>query len=168
MKGRGMSLRPVALVLGAAVREDGRASPALARRVARAVQLWQAGEVRAIIGCGGVGRFPPAEAAVIAGLCRQAGLPGEAVLEEARSVDTEQNVLLALPLLEALETREVVLVTDLYHLPRALLVARRAGLSARGAATPLRGARPLPQLRAALREIPALLCYLLRGAGRRR
>ncbi|WP_328805901.1 YdcF family protein [Salipiger abyssi] len=158
--------RSVALVLGAAVREGGFASPALARRAERAVQLWRAGEVGAIIGCGGVGRFPPAEAAAIVALCRAARVPDAVLLEEGRSLNTEQNIRFALPHLTALGAREVVLVSDLCHLPRALLVARRAGLRARGVAPPLKGSRLLPQLKAGLREIPAFLWYALRGAGR--
>ncbi|MBU2960536.1 YdcF family protein [Citreicella sp. C3M06] len=157
---------PVALVLGAAVWAGGVASPTLRRRALAGARLWQLGAVRAVIGCGGIGRHGPSEAAVIVELCREAGVPGEALLCEERSATTLENLLYARPLLETLGTREVIVVSDLYHLPRALMVARRAGLVARGHAVPLRGAHPAAQLKAALREIPALGWYALSGKGR--
>ena len=153
---------PVALVLGAAVWPGGEASPSLRRRALTATALWHAGRVRAIVGCGGVGEHPPSEAEVIRVLCLEAGVPGEAVFCEGQSRNTHENIMLALPVLARLGGRDVLVVSDGYHLPRALLVARRAGLRARGAAVPLRGARPGAQIRGALREIPAFLWYLLR------
>ncbi|WP_338054487.1 YdcF family protein [Salipiger pentaromativorans] len=158
--------RPVALVLGAAVWPGGEPSPTLRRRALKAAELWRQGAVRTVVGCGGLGRYPPTEAEVIAALCTGAGVPETAVFLEDRSVTTEENIRFALPVLAELGAREVVVVTDLYHLPRALLVARRAGLVACGTAPSLRGARLRSQLRAALRELPAYLWYLLRGAGR--
>ena len=65
----GPDMRPVALVLGAAVWPGGRPSPTLRRRALKAAALWHEGQVRAIIGCGGVGRHPPSEAEVIRALC---------------------------------------------------------------------------------------------------
>ena len=55
----------------------------------------------------------------------------------------------------------VIIVTDAPHLPRALMVARRLGLEARGSA-PRGGARIATQTRMALREIPACAAYLWR------
>ncbi len=149
-----------ALVLGAAVWEGGRASPTLRRRALRAVELWQAGEVSAIIGCGGEGAHPPSEAEVIRALCRERGVPEAALHAETASMSTEQNIRLALPILARLGTTEVVIVTDRFHLPRALLTARRLGLTARGAwpEAPLTPRR----VKAILREIPAFLWYALR------
>ncbi|APX23555.1 hypothetical protein GCM10011326_37210 [Salipiger profundus] len=162
----GPDMRPVALVLGAAVWPGGRPSPTLRRRALKAAALWHEGQVRAIIGCGGVGRHPPSEAEVIRALCLEAGVPAERLLCEPQSTTTEENIRFALPLLARLCSRRVVLVSDAYHLPRAWLVARRSGLAATGAAPPLAGAKASAQIRAALREVPAFVWYWLRGRGK--
>ncbi|KUF09788.1 YdcF family protein [Pseudoponticoccus marisrubri] len=158
--------RPVALVLGAAVWPGGVASPSLSRRALHAADLWHAGHIGAIIASGGEGRHGPAEAEVIAGLCHAAGVAPEALHLEPRATTTEENIRLSLPLLEALGHPPVVLVTERYHAPRALLVARRAGLSARADWPP---ATPLPSRRALslrLREAGAFAWYALAGKGR--
>lgn len=156
----------MAVVLGAAVWAGGVPSPTLRRRAERAVALWRAGEVGAILGCGGVGVHGPSEAAVICRLAREAGVPEAALFREERSTTTEENLRFARPLLEAMGAGDVVIVSEAYHLPRALLVARRLGLRARGAAPGVGGTRARAQARAVLREIPAFLWYWLRGAGR--
>lgn len=150
--------RPVALVLGAAVWADG-PSPTLARRAARAAALWHAGAVRHVIGCGGTGRHPPAEAVAIRDLLVAAGVPADRITCEAASTTTRENVGLSLPHLAALGAREVVIVTDLWHQPRARLVARRLGLRAGGVHPPLRGTRPAAQARMALRELAGLVWH---------
>ncbi|EAU45217.1 hypothetical protein R2601_10319 [Salipiger bermudensis HTCC2601] len=156
----------MAVVLGAAVWPGGEPSPTLRRRAKRAVALWQSGEVGAILGCGGEGAHAPSEAEVICRLAREAGVPEEALFREDRSTTTEENLRFALPVLEEMGAHDVVIVSEAYHLPRALLVARRLGLRARGAAPGLGGARMGAQARAMLREIPAFVWYWLRGAGR--
>lgn len=150
--------RPVALVLGAAVWAGG-PSPALCRRAARAAALWHEGAVRHLIGCGGIGRHPPSEAEAIRGLLVAAGVPDDRITCESASTTTRENVGLALPILAALGAREVVIVTDLWHQPRARLIARRLGLRAGGVHPSLRGTRPAAQARMALREAAGLVWH---------
>jgi len=152
--------RPIAIVLGAAVWEGGVPSPALMRRIEKATALYRAGRAAAIMGCGGVGKVPPAEADVIAGALQSLGVPPEAILREDRSRSTLENLRNAKALLPP--DTPAIIVTDPWHLPRARLAARRLGLNATGAATSLRGAHPLRVARAVLREIPALAWYALR------
>ena len=56
----------VIVVLGAAVREGGEASPALRRRVFHAIELARERPDSLLLFTGGVGIFPPAEAEVMA------------------------------------------------------------------------------------------------------
>ena len=156
----------VALVLGAAVRPDGTPSPAVARRVGHAVALWQSGQVGLLVLSGGVRTHPPTEAEVMARLCREAGVPDEALLLETRALTTEDNMRLAQPLLAGLGCRDVVIVTDRYHAARARLVAQRVGLQATASCPRLTGAPMWRVLRAWAREAVALGWYWLRGAGR--
>lgn len=160
---------PVALVLGARVRPDGTASPSLERRALMAAGLWHGGAVGVILASGGSAGGLPSEAKAIAGICKAQGVPESALLLEQHARTTEQNLRYALKLLRSRAGAEplpqVTLVTDLYHQPRARLVARRLGLRCRSSWPPLRGARALPFAKAALREIPAFLWYWISGKG---
>lgn len=149
-----------AIVLGAAVWPGGQPSPTLRRRAERAAALWQAGQVGGIVATGGVGRNPPSEAEAVRGVVTGLGVPAGAVLVEDRSTTTLENLRFAKALLPA--GAAVVVVSDGWHLPRALRMARRLGLNATGAATPLTGARLAPTLRNTLREAAALGWDLLR------
>lgn len=149
------------LILGAAVWRDG-PSPTLRRRTLHGAALFHAGIGSVVIPCGGLGRHPPAEAVAMRDLLLEAGVPAAAIHPEDRSTNTRENIRGTLPILSRLGQGRVVIVSDAYHLPRALLIARRAGLAATGSAPPSRGARLWPQLRGWLREIPAIAAHLLR------
>jgi len=152
----------LALILGAAVWPGGQPSPTLRRRVAHAVWLYKSGQVDAVLGCGGTGRYPPSEAAVIARLCREAGVPEGAIHREDRSTTTRENLAFALPILQALQPSKVVIVTDPYHAPRARLLARQLGIKATTRCPPLRQIGPRQWLRHLPREALALVATLLR------
>lgn len=151
----------IALVLGAAVWPGGEPSPTLRRRAEHAASLYHAGLVEGVIACGGLGRYPPSEAEIILDLCRAAGVPEDCLWREDRSTTTIENIRFALPILQNIGTRRVVIVTDRYHLLRAMLTARRFGLDAIAEAAP-RGDTPfLKRLRLVLREVPALIWYAI-------
>ncbi|MCB1394396.1 MAG: YdcF family protein [Rhodobacter sp.] len=152
----------LALILGAAVWPGGQPSPTLARRVVHAVGLYKAGRVDAILGCGGTGRYPPSEAAVIARLCREAGVPEGAIHLEDRSTTTRENLAFAKPILQTLQPAQVVIVTDPYHAPRARLLARQLDLRATLNCPPLRQIGPRQWLRHLPREALALVATLCR------
>lgn len=95
----------------------------------------------------------------------EAGVPDGAILLEARSTTTSENLNFVLPILDRLGTRSIVLVTDWYHLPRARLVARRLGLDVKGSSPGLHRTNVAQQTRSALREIPAYIAYYLRLRG---
>jgi uncharacterized SAM-binding protein YcdF (DUF218 family) len=147
------------VILGAAVWPDG-ASPTLRRRTRHGAALFHAGRGEVVIPCGGLGRFPPTEAEVMADILRAEGVPDAVIRPEAASTNTAQNIRNALVLLDS-ETR-VILVSDAYHLPRARLIARRAGLDVTTSAPPLKGARPWPQIKGWLREIPGIIAVYFR------
>jgi uncharacterized SAM-binding protein YcdF (DUF218 family) len=149
------------LVLGAAVWPGGRPSTTMARRTQEAARQWHAGAASAIIPCGGVGRHPPSEAEVMTRLLVEAGVPEEVIHPEDGSTSTATNIALARPILEELGISHVLIVSDAYHLPRARLLARRAGFGVRTASPPLCGARPATFARGVLREIPAYLAACL-------
>jgi uncharacterized SAM-binding protein YcdF (DUF218 family) len=126
-----------AVVLGAMVRPDGRPSPALARRVAHAVGLAQRGVVRSLLMSGGPMAHPTPEAWAMRDLAIATGIAPDRIAVEDRSRNTIDNARLSAQVAEENGWRRLVVVTDLYHLPRALYVFRRFGVAAAGS-----GARP--------------------------
>ena len=95
-------------------------------------------------------------------LLRDVGVPSDAIRQEDRSTSTLENIRFALPLLRQNDLRDVVIVTDATHGPRAALVARHYGLRPRVSAPSLRGGRKRTILRQALRELGAFPLYALR------
>ena len=86
------------------------------------------------------------------------GVPDTALTLEERSTTTGENIRFAAALI--LE-RDVLIVTDWYHAPRARLAARRAGLTAKTSAPPRQGGNPQQQIKSALREVFAYIVYFL-------
>jgi uncharacterized SAM-binding protein YcdF (DUF218 family) len=153
------------LVLGCALLPDGAPSPALRRRVAAGIAAYEAGRARLLLLAGG---GAPPEAAAMAALARAAGVPEEALLLEPRSRDTAENAAFAAALLRQRGLGRVLLVSDRFHLPRARLLCRRAGLAVVATAHPApRLARDWPMM---LREAAAWLLLgwrlVVRPAGR--
>jgi uncharacterized SAM-binding protein YcdF (DUF218 family) len=150
----------VAVVLGAALRTDGSPGPALLRRIDTAVALFRQGRTGHLLLSGGVRRHDRTEASEMRRRALAAGVPGDCLTVEDRSRDTLENALFCRPILIARGWTRVLLVTDGYHLPRALYTFRRFGVAARAAAAP-----PAPvaaTLAAGIREVCAFAVYLWR------
>ncbi|MBZ9676650.1 YdcF family protein [Mesorhizobium sp. ES1-1] len=101
-----------------------------ARPLARAVELFEARMVRALLLTGGYNeKLRAVEAHEMARLARQRGVPADAILVEDRAVNTEQNVAFAWDMLQSRFGRgaigSVMLLTIHYHMRRAYLAARR-------------------------------------------
>lgn len=112
------------------------------------------------MGCGGQGAHPPTEAALIARLCREAGIPEDRILEESRSTSTRENLINAKALLP--EAARAVIVTDPYHAPRARLIAWQIGLRAGTSSPGWDQIGPKQRRRHIPREALALAATLLR------
>ena len=119
----------VIVVLGAAVWPNG-PSPTLRRRALHAAALWEQDQEAWVIGTGGVGKHPPAEATVIRDILVERGVAPEKIMREAHSTTTLENVKFALPMIRLLDAGKVTIVTDGYHAKRALMVAQHFGLDA--------------------------------------
>lgn len=133
----------IAIILGAALGDDGRPRPALLRRVAHGVALHRQGVVPRLLMAGGQVRGPVPESWVMRDLALAAGLAAESVLVEDSSQDTVDNVRLSLSLLAGSGWTRLLVVSDVYHLPRALWTFRRYGMPAQGSACALPPSVPL-------------------------
>jgi uncharacterized SAM-binding protein YcdF (DUF218 family) len=119
----------VIVVLGAGLRRNNTPGPALTRRAARAVELWRAGYAPIIICTGGKpGNRTRSEADACAELVRAAGIPADAILLEDRSRSTEENALETYTLMQANNWQSAIVVSDSFHLFRALRLFRNEGL----------------------------------------
>jgi uncharacterized SAM-binding protein YcdF (DUF218 family) len=125
-----------AIVLGAAVRGD-QPSPVFEERIRHGIALYRQGHVRRLIFTGGKGEdMQHAESSVAREYALRHGVPADAILVEARSRTTAQNLAEAAPLLRANGLRSALIVSDPLHLKRALRMAADQGIAAQGAPTP--------------------------------
>lgn len=120
------------LVLGAAVRPDGRPSPALGRRIAAAARAAEVFPQAMLFCSGGVGRHGPSEASVMArDLVRLGVAPARLVLDE-ESLDTLQTAIAAARYMRADRLTRCLVCTESYHTPRAMALMRVLGARVRG------------------------------------
>lgn len=142
---------PVALVLGAGVKADGTPSDYLAARLGTAAELYGAGKVRVVLVSGDHGREEYDEVASMTAWLVDHGVPAEKVVADHAGFDTYDSCERATRIFGV---DEAIVVTQAFHLPRALFLCRQAGIRAVGveAATP--GGRPAVNR---TREVPASL-----------
>jgi len=118
----------VAVVLGGGLSPNGEPSASTTARARAAAHLAQKRPDLAIIASGSHGDGPaPAksEAAIIADLIAEAGIPRERLFLEERSRDTIGNAVeVAARYLSSIEPRPIYLVTSPFHQERALVVFR--------------------------------------------
>lgn len=122
------------IVLGAAVWPDGRPSPALERRLQHAADLFKTGTAQYLLLTGGLGRHPPSEACVMQQLAVAAGVPASQIIIEDQSHSTFDSALSCAHILQEKGWKEALLVTDGYHLPRALFTFRALNIAVAGSA----------------------------------
>jgi uncharacterized SAM-binding protein YcdF (DUF218 family) len=145
------------VVAGCAVWPGGAPSPALARRVRFAVDLYQAGVAPVIVMTGGVGRHPPAEAVVAARLAASWGVPHDALLIEDTSTNTRENASRTVGLVQG----RLLVVSDGYHVYRCVRAFERHHARVEGAG--VRGGPRLRRWKQTLREAAAVLRHGARG-----
>lgn len=123
------------VVLGAA-QYDGKPSPVLRARVDHAIQLWRRGMAPLLIVTGGRGTGDTTtEAAVERRYALAHGVPDSAILLEPESRSTSESLRNVSAML-APSRREVILVSDPFHMLRLSILARRFGLRPRTSPTP--------------------------------
>lgn len=132
----------VALVLGASVYTDGTPTPTLADRLAAGAALYRDGRVRRILVSGDRGQAPEYDQVdvMLRELVRM-GIPAADVFTDHGGYDTWDSMVRAR---KVYEVRSAIVVTQGWHMARALWLAKRAGLDAHGlVADPVaRGERP--------------------------
>jgi uncharacterized SAM-binding protein YcdF (DUF218 family) len=115
---------------GQRVDSDGQPSASLFERTLHAVALYKHGLAPHIICTGGVGDYPPAEAVAARSLALALGVPDRAIVVEDRSKNTWDNIANALAICKLHGWSSVVIVSEPYHMWRALRYCRDQGLTA--------------------------------------
>ncbi|HOT43945.1 MAG TPA: ElyC/SanA/YdcF family protein [Spirochaetota bacterium] len=117
------------LVLGAAVYGDGRVSDVLYDRMMKALELYRAGKVRKFLLSGDHSTFYYNEVRQMRDFMLRRGVPREALFLDHAGINTYSSMVRARKVFLA---DDCIVVTQRFHLPRALYIARKAGLRARG------------------------------------
>jgi vancomycin permeability regulator SanA len=120
---------PVALVLGARVYPNGTPSPFLAARLDLAHRLYSAGKVRVVLVSGDNMAKEYNEPDAMRTYLINAGMPAEAVVTDYAGFDTYDSCARALRIFGV---EQLIVVTQSYHLPRAVATCRALGVDATG------------------------------------
>lgn len=118
-----------AIVFGAGLTASGKPSPLLADRVHAAVQLYQAGVVKRLLLSGDGESAGHDEPGAMAKQARAEGVPATALVEDPAGVRTYDSCARAYKLFGV---RSAVVVSQSYHLPRAVYTCRALGIEANG------------------------------------
>jgi vancomycin permeability regulator SanA len=134
----GMLARPaaadVAIVFGNQVRRDGTPSPRLVARLAAAARLTSL--VRVWFVSGGIGREGHDETIVMREWLVAHGVPDSAIVRDSLGLDSGRTAANAAAWMRAHGARRAVIVTQYFHVARATLACRRAGIDVVGASAP--------------------------------
>jgi len=147
-------LRSVAIVFGAGIRSDGRPTRVLEDRVRTAVEMFHAGRVDRLLLSGATQRNGHHETDSMLDLAMQLGVPREQLWLDYEGTRTFETCLRAS---EIWSVRDAILVTQRFHLPRALLICDSLGIDAVGVTADRRVYSSLTMTFWQLREIPATL-----------
>ena len=117
------------LVLGAGIRADGSPSPMLQDRLNTGIELYQNGAAPKLLMSGDHGRKKYNEVQTMKDIALDQGVPSEDVFMDHAGFSTYDSLYRARDVFQA---RKVIIVTQKYHLYRALYIARSLGLDAWG------------------------------------
>ena len=123
------------LVLGCLVKDDGVPSDMLADRLKRGIELYEQGAAPKILMSGDHGRADYDEVNAMKRVAVDAGVPSSDVFMDHAGFSTYESVYRAK---EVFGTDKIIIVTQEYHLYRALFIAESLGVEAYGVNADLR------------------------------
>jgi len=144
----------VAIVFGAGLSKDGSASPVLRDRVETAANLYFAGKVEKLLMSGDNRFVDHNEPGAMLNYAISLGVPSEDIVLDYAGRRTYDTCYRAKHIFQI---DEAILVTQRYHLPRALVTCNGLGLKSTGVAADLRNYSDRSQTYWKIREIPATL-----------
>jgi SanA protein len=145
---------PVAIIFGAGLRRDGTPTPVLRDRVVTGVDLYFQGKVQKLLMSGDSSTVAHDEPGAMRDYAISLGVPSQDILVDSvgrRTYDTCYRAM------HKFEENEAILVTQEFHLPRALYICNKLGLPAIGVKADQHVYNLAPHFLWSLREIPATL-----------
>src|SRR3989338_7718288 len=122
---------PVAIVLGAKVKTDGQPSDILRDRLLTAIDLYRAGSVEKILVSGDDGQVEYDEVNAMRLYLLSADVDPDDIFLDHAGFDTYDSMIRAQ---KVFGVTKAIIVTQAYHLPRALYLADAFGIDAQGVA----------------------------------
>ncbi len=124
------------LVLGCGVRDDGTPSAMLSDRLSVGISLYESGASPKMLMSGDHGRVTYDEVNTMKQYAIDRGVPSEDVFMDHAGFSTYESIYRAKEIFEA---DKIIIVTQEYHLYRALFIAEKFGLEAYGVSADLQG-----------------------------
>jgi uncharacterized SAM-binding protein YcdF (DUF218 family) len=119
----------VILVLGCNVYGLNGPSDCIRARAGHAADLYKQGFAPHIIPSGGLTAQGPTEASVLTRVLEEQGVPAAAIVPEEQAHNTIQNILYSQAIMRAHGWTTAILVSEPFHVNRAALIARDAGMA---------------------------------------
>lgn len=148
---------PVAIVFGAGLRRDGSPTPVLRDRVETAVELYQLGKVQKILMSGDNRFLDYNEPGAMAAYAAELGVPQEDIALDYAGRRTYDTCYRAR---DIFNVQNALLITQSFHLPRAIYTCNALGVSAVGVSADRRVYHKNSLAFWTLREMPATLVAL--------
>ena len=149
---------PVGIVFGAGLRRDGGPTTVLYDRVAAAAQLFSEGKVDSLLMSGHETLEGYSEPNAMREVAVSLGVPAEAIVTDGLGTRTFTTCERAI---STFGIEQALLITQDYHLPRALAICDGLGIDAVGVSADLRPYSPRALQYWETREIPATLVALV-------
>lgn len=120
------------LVLGSLVFENGNPSGVVRQRLDTTVELYRAGKIKRILVSGDHGQEDYDEVNSMKNYLLKKDIPLEDIFLDHAGFDTYSSMVRAK---EVFEIDDVIIITQKFHLPRSVYIARKKGLKAYGIAS---------------------------------
>ncbi|CAL67153.1 SanA/YdcF family protein [Christiangramia forsetii] len=117
------------IILGASVHADGKLSPILQDRVDTAIRLYKNDKVSNFLVTGDHRSDDYNEVAAMVGYLEEKGIDKKLIISDHAGLDTYDSMYRAGKLFEV---ENAIVVTQKFHLPRTLFIAKNLGLDYRG------------------------------------
>ena len=141
------------MVLGCGVRQDGSPSGMLKDRLEEGIGLYKGGASDRLLMSGDHGRKDYDEVNLMKQYAVEAGIPSENIFMDHAGFSTYESMYRAR---DIFQVKKIVIVTQNYHMYRALFVARSMGMEAYGVASDLL-ARPKDLIYTVVKPKPTYL-----------
>ncbi|MFC4565897.1 vancomycin high temperature exclusion protein [Nocardiopsis mangrovi] len=144
--------RPVALVLGAGLRDDGRPTTLLARRLDLAAELYHRGGTEAVLVSGDNSIDSYNETDAMRDYLVALGVPATKIAGDYAGFSTWESCVRAH---EVFGVDAAAVITQNFHLPRAVALCRAAGIDTQGVGDASIRVRTTATVYGYVREVPA-------------